>query len=207
MARVRYLGGIAQGAVRIGDHANLADGETIEIGDKTYEWDNNASVGAGNVTVTIGADAAGDIVNLRNAINANKPSVPVTAAVDPIDTAVCRINADAQGSAGNLALATDMADADNIISGAAMTGGENAGTQTVGRGAYTVTALDVAAGSILIPTGLATPRFFQLDARSSTGLEKAITSLSVIDGGDIKVDFDGATNPVAGDVIYWDAWE
>lgn len=204
---MRFLGMVAIGAVRIGDHANLLDGETISIGDKTYEWDDNASVTTGNVAVTIGADAPADIVNLRNAINANKPSVPVTATVDPIDTATLRIAADAQGAAGNLALAETMSDADNVVSGPAMTDGENAGTQTVSRGKYTVTAIDVSAGSIILPTALATPRFFQLDCRSATGLEKAITSLATIDGATLKIDFDGATNPVAGDVLYWDAWE
>jgi uncharacterized protein involved in outer membrane biogenesis len=197
----------AVGAVRIGDHANLADGETIVIGDKTYEWDDNATVTPGNVGVTIGADAAGDIVNLKAAINANKPSVPVSGEIDPKDTAVLRLTADAQGSAGNLAMSKTMADADNIISGAAMTGGENAGTQTVARGKYEVTALDILADNIVIDTALATPRFFQVDVRDTNGVEKAVTCKTSLSGSLLILDFDGATDPVATDEVFWDAWE
>ena len=45
----------SEGAIRIADYANILDGEKIVIGNKTYEWDDDASVGAGNVLVTIGA--------------------------------------------------------------------------------------------------------------------------------------------------------
>jgi len=172
-----------------------------------YEFDNNAVVTAGRIAVTIGATPALTAAALIAAINANKPTPAVTAYVDPIDTSTVRLSADNRGAGGNHALAETMAGAGNDASAAAMTGGENGGTQTQHRGEYVVTALDVAAGSCMIETGLTSPRFRQVDAYSATGLQKGLTTLSTIDGTRIKLDFDGATNPVAGDIISWSAWE
>ena len=65
MARVRFLGGTATGAIRIGNNAGLVDAETIDIGPfplpatgKRYEWDTPDGVVAGNVAVVIGGRAA-----------------------------------------------------------------------------------------------------------------------------------------------------
>ncbi len=207
MGRVRFYGGKAVGSVRIGDFANLLDGETITIGGKVFEWDNNASVGAGNVAVTIGASNAACATNLRDAINANPPATPVTASIDPVDTATVRIIANSRGSAGNLALATTMADGDNVLSGAAMIGGENGGTQRLHRGEYAVTALDAAAGSVVIPTGHTTARFAQVEVRSAAGVLKSITDKVTVSAGNIVIDVDGATNIAATDVITWVCWE
>jgi hypothetical protein len=207
MGRVRFFGGKGVGAVRIGNHAGLADAETVVIGTKTYEWDNNASVVSGNVAVAIGTNAAADAVNLRDAINANPPTPPVTASIDPVDTATVRIIANSRGVAGNHALAKTMLHADNIISGAVMVGGENGGTQTIHRGEYDVTALDVAAGNVVIPTGLTSPRFPQVDVLTSTGAAKYITDKVTASGGNILIDADGATSLAAGDKVCWLAYE
>lgn len=208
MGRNRFLGMKAQGAVRIGDFANLADGEVIVIGDQTYEWDDNAAVEAGNVLVDMTASGAGAILSLIDAINDNPPSIPVTAVVDPKDSLTARIYADGRGVAGNLEFTTDMADSDNVITGSdALAYGENGGNQIIHRGSYTVEAIDVSADNIMIETGLATPRFFQVDAFSSTGLQKSLTTLWTLDGTKLRGNFAGATDPVAGDVINWIAYE
>lgn len=208
MGLFQFEGAVGHGAVRIGNHAGLADAEKIVIGDKSYEWESAGGVTAGAVAVAIGANAAADIQNLVNAINANKPSRPVTAYIDPIDTAVCRFQADDEGDRGNLDFTTTMADPANIIDAVAgkMRGGENAGNQKLHRGKYVVSALDVAAGNLMIPTGHQAPKHMQIDAWSASGLQKALTTLFTFDGTRIKGDFDGATNPVAGDVIEWQAW-
>lgn len=209
MARYRFFGGRAQGSIQIGNNAGLLDTETITIGDKTYEWDNNASITPGNVSVTIGGSAAASIVNLRDAINANKPSTPVTAEIHPLDPGTLLIFADGRGAAGNLAFTETMADAANTISGAGnLVGGENAGNQTLHRGQYTVEQNDVDAGGALIETGIPmTPRFVQVDVITSAGAAKYITDLVTIVGVRVQIDIDGATNIAAGDVVNWVVWE
>jgi len=206
MGRILFNGGRLIGAVQIGNNGALADAMLITIGDKTYEWESAGGVTPGNVEVTIGGDAATSALNLRNAINSNKPTTPVTAAIDPIDSATVRLEADANGYPdGGVALTTTMTGA-NIISGAVMTGGENESNISHGRGKHTVTALDVAAGNIRIHTGLLSPDVFQAQCRTSAGAQRFIDSLVTIDGEYLQVDFNGGTDPVAGDVIHWDVW-
>lgn len=207
MGRVRFFGISATGAIRIANNT-LVDTETITIGDRVYEWDNNAAVTAGNILVTIGVDVATSITNLINAINANKPSVAVTASPDPVDALVIRLIADAQGANGNLALAETVADAGTIVSGALMVGGENSGSQIVHRGEYIVTALDVLAAHVLFPTGLTTPKHVEVDVRDTLGVfREDITGALTVSGGNVLHDFAGATDLVAGDRLIWQAWE
>lgn len=201
-------GGIAQGAVRIGDHANLSDGEVIVIGNRTFEWDNNAAVTAGNITVTIGADAAGDISNLVDAINANPPQDGnslqlVEAYIDTVDTAVARLKGTRQSAECNVALTTDMADADNVVSDATLLDGENDTVQEIASGRRTVTALDVSGGAVVIELPFADPSMVQVQAKSATGLIKAITDLVTVVDDAIVIDADGATNLAATDTVDW----
>ncbi len=215
MGRVRFFGGKAQGAIQIADFVNLVDAETITIGtpasgsEKVFEWDDDVSVTAPNVLVTIGASDAASAINLRDAINANPTVPPVVAFIDPKDTGVVRLAASFRGAAGNHPLATTMTDPDNIVSGAAMTGGENGGSQIVHRGEYVVTALDVVADQLVIETGVpVTARFVEVEIRDATGLVKAHTALvTVINNNRISINFAGATDPAATDVITWQAWE
>lgn len=206
MGRILFNGGRLIGAVQIGNNGALADAMLIGIGDKTYEWESGGGVTPGNVAVTIGGDAATSALNLKNAINANKPTTPVSASIDPVDSGTVRLEADANGyPAGGVALTTTMTGA-NIISGAVMTGGENEGNISHGRGVHAVTALDVAAGNIMIHTGLQSPAQFMAQVRSSTGALKACDSLMTITGEYIQIDFNAGTDPAAGDEITWDAW-
>lgn len=52
---------------------NPSDGDTIVINGETFEFDNNASVGAGNHTVTIGAAALDTAQNLAAAVEVKIP--------------------------------------------------------------------------------------------------------------------------------------
>jgi flagellar hook protein FlgE len=54
-----------------------ADGDTIDIGGTTYEFDSNASVGAGNTAVTIGGSLAATLTTLATAVG--DPRVTATA--------------------------------------------------------------------------------------------------------------------------------
>ena len=207
MGRVRFFGIKAIGSIHFASNV-LVDGETITIGDRIYEFDDNASVTAPNILVTIGGSAAATVTNLIAAINANKPTVPVTATVDPVSAVTIRIVGDAQGANGNLALAETVVDAGITLSGALMTDGENAGSQTVHRGLYIVTANDVLAANIVIPSGLTTPRFVEADLRDTNGVfREDITGQLTVVSGEIHHGFEGATDLVAGDQIIWQAWE
>lgn len=207
MGRVRYLGSVAQGAFHLANNT-IVDGETFSIGGKTYEFDDDASVSGTNVLVTIGGSAALTAAAMIAAINANKPTPGVTASADPVDSATVRLKADDRGAAGNLALAETVSDAGFTKSGATMTGGENGGTQTPSRGEYVVTAIDVLAGSVVIETGLQTPRFPHLYIRKADGTyAENLTGVVSISGSQIRHDFAGATDLEAGDIIEWSCWE
>lgn len=210
MSRWKFFGLKSVGAIRVGDFANLLDGEVIVIGDKTYEWDNNAAVTAGHVLVTIGASDAACIVNLMAAINANKPSIPVSAVVDPKDAKTARIYADNRGAAGNIDFTTDMADAGNVIAAVddLLANGENGGNQIRHRGVYVVTAIDILADNLMIETGLPNSiDWFSAEVRTTAGVPKAHTMELTASGTKIRGNFAGATDPVEGDVITWEAGE
>lgn len=212
MGRVENDGVIAVAAARIQAHASLLDGETIILGSKTYEFnDTEGDIVAGRVWLnrSAGSNAlvAAEIVAK---IMANPPSIPVTAYIDPIDSTVVRIEADAEGERGNMAFETTMANPANVIAASVddeMSHGANAENKHDRRGSYLVTAIDVAAGSFAIPTGLQAPTCKQLECWSATGLKKNLTTLCTFDvDGRILGNYDGATNPAEGDTINWMAW-
>jgi hypothetical protein len=210
MGRWKFFGGKAVGAVSILDYANLVDGEVIVLGDKTYEWDNDNDVVAGNIKVTIGANNAACITNLIAAINANKPSKPCTAVVDPKTNTVARIFADNRGEAGEIAFTTDMSDSENTIAAVnnKLAYGENGGNELLHKGRYVVTAIDVLADNMMIETGLpSAPEDFLVQVRSAAGVLKAVTVEWTASGTKIRGNFAGATDPVAGDVVSWIAYQ
>jgi len=206
MSRVRYFGNKAQGSVYFTNNT-FVDGETITIDDKVYEFDDDAAVTAGHVLVDIKGTAALTAAEFLAKVNANKPTHPVTAVVDSKDNLMVHLIADKAGVAGNVALAETVTDAGLVISGATLVGGENAGTQTIARGLYTVTAKDITADHLIIETGLVSPRFFHVETRTAAGLIKDATFLATIVDSKIAIDFAGATDPIAGDTIRWEAFE
>lgn len=222
MGRNRFLGQKSIGAVFFSETATLADfldPETITIGDKTYEADDDASVIAGNIAVDATGAPDSDTMadRLAAAINANQPTVPVVAKKNPagLDTAVTsgvRIEASDKGAAGDIAFTHTMVTGTSSIAAVddKLVGGENSGTQTLHRGVYTVHAVDILLGGLVLPTGLQTvkPGQFEVQVKSSTGLIKAITDLcTLVDNNKIQMKIDGATNIVEGDVVTWNAWE
>ena len=83
MGRVTFRGLKAQGAVRIGANASLADGNVINIGNQVYEFDNNASVVPTPTlkqVVIVAGDPYATMNNLIAAINAVGGTMLITAA-------------------------------------------------------------------------------------------------------------------------------
>jgi hypothetical protein len=209
MGRVQNDGNLSVGAARIAAFASLVNADYIIIGSKKYEFRTSGSATPGNVQVNVGASNALTIAALVAAINANKPAIPVSAYVDPIDTTVCRIEADGEGARGNMAFTASLTGATNVIAATSnlLSHGENAINKHFRQGSYVVTAIDELIGCFMIPTGLQAPTNMQMDVWSATGLQKSLTTLCTFDvDGRIKGDFDGADNPVAGDKINWSAW-
>ena len=143
-------------------------------------------------------------------------AVPVKAHVDPQSTAVAHFVSASLGTLPNtIVLSTTMADAANTVfpAGGFLTGGENAEFVPYHVGEHVVLAQEVSALSIVIETGLKTTngiREFEVSVRTATGVYKTITSiltkvLNLTTGHRILIDFDGATNPAAGDVVSWQA--
>ncbi len=56
--------------------ANPADTNTVTINGRVYEFDNNAAITGGNISVTIGGTLAATLANLETAIEANDPQFP-----------------------------------------------------------------------------------------------------------------------------------
>ncbi len=205
-ARLKFKGNKATGSIHLSGQP--ADTGIVTIGDKVYEFDSNATFTAGRVQVVIGGTAALTAAALIAAINANKPTIPVTASADPVDASGSRIilTADRVGSNGNMVL-TEAATNLTVSGAGTMLGGENAAIQTPARGSYTVEDEDILADCIKIPTGLTSPRFPKVECRTSAGVIKHPTWQLTISGEFILLTFAGATDPVATDVITWDAWE
>jgi hypothetical protein len=212
MGRQRFFGNKAHGVIYISGTTayDIADGEVIVIGDKTYEWDvAGDGVTAGNVQVDISGDtsAADAIATLVGVINANKPSIPVTAAIHPGFADCAKVIADNRGAAGNLVFTTTMATGTSSITGSGnLQYGENGGSQIEARGTYTVEAEDVLATTICIDTGLASPRFADLTIRTA-GVDLAWDGALTIVGAEIRLDQAGSNDWSAADVITWTAWE
>lgn len=204
--RLKFKGNKATGSIHLSGQP--ADTGIVTIGDKVYEFDSNATVTAGRITVTIGGSAALTAAALIAAINANKPTIPVTASADPVDASGSRVilTADRVGSNGNMVL-TEAATNLTVSGAGTMLGGENGAIQTPARGSYIVEDEDILADCIKIPTGLTSPRFPTVQCLTTAGLVKVPTWLLTISGEFILLTFAGATDPVATDVITWEAWE
>ena len=124
--------------------------------------------------------------------------------------ATVRLYADARGSGSNVAFTTTMDDGNDIIAASANKtyGGANGGNQILHHGEYTVTALDIIADNVMVETGLPNSiSTFMVQVRTATGLIKAVTALFTKVGTKIRMDFAGATDPIAGDVVTWVAVE
>ena len=101
----------------------VADGQTVTIGSRVYEFDTNSSVTSGNVAVDVsgGVTASAAVTALVAAITADASAV-VTAVDGAGDTVVC--TAKVKGTAAN-SYATTETCTNGSWGGATLTGGVN----------------------------------------------------------------------------------
>lgn len=216
MGRQRYFGNRAHGVIVISEAATIADvvdGEIITIGNKVFEFDDDASVSGSNVLVDMSGSPTAQAVRatLIAAINANKPSIPVSAVVghtEPALTGVIIIEADAEGDAGNMVFTTTMATGTSAIDGTGLLqGGENGASQKEWRHSRAVEAEDVTAAGMQFDTGLASPRFADAHFRTAAGTIIAWDGLLTIDGREVRMNNSGSVDFAAGDVVVVICWE
>jgi hypothetical protein len=216
MGHLADSGNKSYAAVRIGDNANLLDGEALTFTrtgtgafTKVLEWDDDAAGTAGAILVDIGADEAGSIENLRDAIN-DAPTLKdyVVAYVDPVDTSLLRIEGKEPGSAGNLGIESTMLDAQNVIAEIddAFAGGGADASRSRAADEYIVTALDVDAQNVMIPTPFQSPKLGRVMVLTSADVPKYVTDKIKINGTRLQVQKNGATNLAETDRIFWEVW-
>lgn len=212
MGRQRFFGNKGHGVIFIGGAAthDLADGDIFQIGTKIYEIDELADgVVAGNIAIDTSGDttAAQAVATIVGVINANKPSVPVTALAHPGDSDHILITADARAGAGNMVFTATFANTSTITGTGLLQFGEDGGSQVESRMDYIAEAEDVTATMIVIETGMNSPRFADVTVRTSAGVEVAYNGAVVVSGSQIRIDNSGTTDWAAGDVLTVTYWE
>ncbi len=158
-----------------------------------------------NGTWTNGASAADSATSLNDAVNGDtrqsKPNVSSFLS-DAGDSVI--VVADRPGTAGNLAVTTDSAGAVTVEN---MHGGGEAGRMKAVVVDYVVTAQDVLADEVNIPLPF-TPAGFVVNARTTAGVIDAVTVEAAMQASPdrLRLNFAGATDPVAGDIVHAIVW-
>lgn len=206
MGETVFPGNKAHGSIRIGAYGSLVNGDTITIGDKTFEFRTSGSADPGNVQVDVAGSGALTVAALVAAIVANPPSPLIDAYVDSVDALVCRLEAHNHGTAGNLAFEASLTGADNVIDQESgfLLGGENGSLKHLDSDRYTIQQVDVDAECIIIPTKLTSPKILSIQIFASDGTPKNdVTTKWTVSTSRLKGALDGGTDPVAGDVVAW----
>lgn len=190
----------ATGHIRVAVLPNDADTVTVTVAGvaTVYEFDNNASVGAGNVAVTIGGTAAITATNLANAIKLNQAG-RIAAAAHGTDTSVVDVRVLSAGA--TLALAESTAGARVV----AQDNGEELSPAVLlaYAGSRTLTAEDVTRGRVRFDTGFASVRLWQAIIRESSASLFATSwnGAATLSGGVIELDNSGSEDWAAANVI------
>lgn len=158
-----------------------------------------------NGTWTNGASATDSATSLNDAVNGDtrqsKPNVSsfLSDAGDSVIVVAAR-----PGTAGNLAVTTDSAGAVTVEN---MHGGGEAGRMKAVVVDYVVTAQDVLADEVNIPLPF-TPTGFVVNARTTAGVIDAVTVEAAMQASPdrLRLNFAGATDPVAGDIVHAIVW-
>lgn len=180
----------------------VSDGETVVIGDTTYEFDTDDDYTAGNIQVDVsgGATAADAAAALKTAINA---SDPVVDAADGETSNVLILTPSAAAATDMTVTVTETLEAaGNIASDVA-----NGVSLCIGSFGYVATAADVAEGQVALtitPPGTRT----LIDAlvavcsvSDGAVTKKAWDGGYTIDSGVITITNAGSTDWAAGDYI------
>lgn len=183
--------------------ANVADEETVTIGNDVYEFDRaeNGVAKAGAIPVTGHADdtPANATDALILAINASGTE-PVTA-VDISDNQILIVANDV--GVNTTAVAEDMAGANNAWDTAALRGGADPGVKRIVRVERVPNAAEVALGRVLIPLSFAPTAAIVQVRVTATGAEKTLTGFVLLKTAEQRIDIinDGATAFAATDTI------
>ena len=196
------LGGVFNGRAAT-SHARLTgagtDTHTITITtpNKTtiYELDNNGSVTAGNISVTIGATAALTAVALKVAIDANQGTL-VSTAIGP-DTDVINITSIKKGTA----LTLSNSGATFVV----QNNGEQRDDDSISKiytTTRTITAEDVTRTYVVINTGLTTIVNYIWKFTTSSNVVVAWNGGITVSGGTFTFDNAGATDWASTNILY-----
>ena len=205
MSNVTLTSYPGQNAVGVVDFNGVAEAaSTITIGGKVYTEADTAD--AENGVFTNGASTADSATSFAAAVNGDvrKDAPKVTAVLSDEGSSVILV-ADESGSDGNLSVETDSAANVTVEN---MHDGKDEGRKKIVVGNYTVTAQDVLADEINIGLPVAASGFV-VNLRTSTGLTDAATFLATAETGPnrLLLNFGGATDPVAGDIVHYVAFE
>lgn len=177
---------------------------TITVGGTVYTEADTAD--APNGVFTNGASAANSATSFAAAVNddTRAASVGITAVVSDAGDSVV-LFADQPGTAGNYAVTTTSAANATVED---MKSGRDPARKRIMGGNYTVTDQDVLADEINIGLPFA-PSGFVVNLRTSTGLADASTFLATLETtpNRLLLNFAGATDPVAGDIVHYVVFE
>lgn len=203
-ATIEHQGVCAVGVVDFSAASEAA--VTITIGGVAYLEADTAD--APNGVWTNGASAADSATSFAAAVNGDTRAAGVALGITAVvssegDSVV--LCADAVGTAGNYAVSEDSATNVTVEN---MHGGEAAGLKKVARIKYTVTAQDVKADEVNIPLDF-TPSVVVAYHVDTNGAENTHTANTTVESSPtrVRVNFAGATDLVAGDVLYVIAYQ
>jgi hypothetical protein len=183
--------------------ANVADGETVVIGNDVFEFDNNATFTAGRIQVAIGgltpAVATPALVAAINNYSTHR-----LLAVQISVNEVLVVSRDDNAACGALACSETMAGANNQWANATFYTGSNGGTNVNMMQARAANAQEVALGTahFWFPFTVAS---VQVQVRTAAGVAKAWDGAVTINGQRVTLDNAGATDWAAGDILTVDA--
>ncbi len=179
--------------------ANVADGETVTIGNDVFEFDNNATYTAGRIQVVIpGLTPAQATPALVAAIN--NSSAHRLLAVQISVNEVLVVTRDDAGTVGALACSETMAGANNQWANATLYAGGGPGTVQGMLQQRAANAQEVAIGSahFWFPFTVAA---CQASVRTSAGVAKTWDGAVAISGQRVTMDNAGASDWAAGDIL------
>lgn len=194
-----------QNAVGVVDFNGTAEaGMVITINGVEYTEADTADADSG--IWTNGASAANSATSFAAAVNGDtrEDSPRITAVVSTVGDSVFLI-ADEPGTEFNYTVTTDSAANCTVEN---MKSGRDPGRKKIVAGNYTVTAQDVLADQVVIALPFA-PSGFIVNARTSAGVIDAVTVEATLETtpNRLLINFAGATDPVAGDIIHYVVFE
>jgi hypothetical protein len=177
--------------------ANVADGETVTIGQYTFEFDSNSSYTAGRIPIVVGTLTPTAVMPLLvSAINAYTPYQAVQISVNEM----LLVAKDDNTPIGAVACTETMAGANNAWGTATMTAGLPAGALVNQLQQRAATAQDVSIGFARFWFPFTVAAAF-VEVRTSAGVKRAWDGAVTFSGGVVSLDNAGATDWVAGDLL------